>query len=367
MLVLMTITHVPTRYSNWLGQPFGFVSAAEGFVFLSAWMVGAVYSARAVEKGIDAMRSALWQRARLVWLCQAALLVFLFTVIADIGVLTHRRAITNLLSFYLAEPIDALWSSLLMVYKPPLLDILPMYVIFMLASPLLLTIGFRRNGWRAVILASVVLWLLAQFGLNRELYVSIATATHWKMPVQQTGAFELFAWQLPWIVGMWMGSRSVTSRSERAFPEWIVALAVIYAIACLAWRHAVGQTPFPPHTGLNWLFDKWNLGPLRLADFFALALIAVRFGPALAARLRLGVLETMGRASLPVFCSHIVASLLVLAAIGDSAGRVPLWTETVILAAVLSCLYGTAVLCNRFGGRKPRQASARRLSAGMAG
>ena len=36
MLVMMTITHLPTRLSITLGQPLGFVSAAEGFVFLSA-------------------------------------------------------------------------------------------------------------------------------------------------------------------------------------------------------------------------------------------------------------------------------------------------------------------------------------------
>ena len=43
MLVLMTLTHVPTWFGAHLGQPFGFVSAAEGFVFLSAFLVGCVY------------------------------------------------------------------------------------------------------------------------------------------------------------------------------------------------------------------------------------------------------------------------------------------------------------------------------------
>ena len=33
MLVLMTLTHVPTRFSSPAGQPFGYVSAAEGFFF----------------------------------------------------------------------------------------------------------------------------------------------------------------------------------------------------------------------------------------------------------------------------------------------------------------------------------------------
>ena len=31
MLVLITVTHVPTRYSGWLTQPFGFVSLSDSF------------------------------------------------------------------------------------------------------------------------------------------------------------------------------------------------------------------------------------------------------------------------------------------------------------------------------------------------
>ena len=40
MLVMMFTTHMPTRFSDKLGQPFGYVSAAEGFVMLSAFMAG---------------------------------------------------------------------------------------------------------------------------------------------------------------------------------------------------------------------------------------------------------------------------------------------------------------------------------------
>ena len=67
MLVLITVTHVPTRYADWLSQPFGFVSAAEGFVFLSAWFVGALYTRKAMEQGAGAMHAASlcsWKRKR---------------------------------------------------------------------------------------------------------------------------------------------------------------------------------------------------------------------------------------------------------------------------------------------------------------
>jgi hypothetical protein len=56
MLILMTLTHLPTRFSGPFGQPLGFVSAAEGFVFLSAFMAGFIFTKRAVKDGIPAMR-----------------------------------------------------------------------------------------------------------------------------------------------------------------------------------------------------------------------------------------------------------------------------------------------------------------------
>eukprot|EP01036_Dinobryon_divergens_P042909 gene42909-57058_t len=77
MLVLMTVTHLPTRLTDPLGQPFGFVSAAEGFVLLSAFVAGLVYSRIGFARGVDSMRQAFWRRVLKVYLCQAAILLFL--------------------------------------------------------------------------------------------------------------------------------------------------------------------------------------------------------------------------------------------------------------------------------------------------
>src|ERR1700755_3082600 len=60
-LVWMTLTHMPTHFSDWVNQPLGFVSSAEGFVFLSAMLVSRVYMQDALtdESG---MRAKLWKR-----------------------------------------------------------------------------------------------------------------------------------------------------------------------------------------------------------------------------------------------------------------------------------------------------------------
>jgi hypothetical protein len=364
MLVLITITHVPTRYSTWLTQPAGYVSAAEGFVFLSAYLVGAVYTRHAIQHGLASMRTALWHRAGLIWLCQAGMLLFLFTVIAHVGLRTNRQAIKNLISFYLDQPIDALWTGLALIYNPPLLDILPMYVLFMLASPLALSLGLLARGWYVVLGTSLTLWLLAQLGLTTAAYAAMVKAVDLKVPLHQTGSFELAAWQFIWILGMWMGSWRASVSDLRAIPGWMAAAAVTLALGCMVWRHAVGLAPFGPDQQLNLLFDKWHLGPLRLLNFLAILVVAVRFGPWLAARVRFPWLETLGRASLPVFCAQIVAVLVVLSAIGDRQGGMPLWADTVVLAATLAGLYAVALVSNR---ASREQRDGRALSARTAG
>src|SRR5579862_4155276 len=98
MLVLMTLTHLLTRLTDPMGQPFGFVSAAEGFVLLSAYMAGLVYSRLAYRDGIVAMERAFWKRAFKVYLIQAAILFFLFTVITAVSLKIDQPAVKNLVS-----------------------------------------------------------------------------------------------------------------------------------------------------------------------------------------------------------------------------------------------------------------------------
>jgi hypothetical protein len=339
MLVLMTLTHLPTRLTSPFGQPFGYASAAEGFVLLSGYMAGLIYGRIALQQGVDAMRRAFWHRALIVYACHAATLLFLFTVIAGIGLKVDQPAVKNLMDFYLAHPRRALIGGLLLIYQPPLLDILPMYVLFMLISPWALAVAWR-HGWGRVLTASVVLWGLAQFGLAEWLYHAATAITHLPVPYEETGAFNSFAWQFVWLLGLWMGaSRHEAHPPALAVPRWAIMIAVVVAATGLVWRHAVGQAPFGSDAVLNMLFDKWHLGPLRLLNLLALLLLTLHFGTTLAHTLpRLRALETMGSASLAVFCAHLVTVLLVLSLFGARFER-PWSVDLPLLACALMVLW----------------------------
>ncbi len=151
----MTLTHLPTHFSDFVNQPFGFVSSAEGFVFLSAMLVSRVYvrDAQSDESGV---RVKLWRRTLKIYGYHLLMLTFAFTVAAAFAATTHRPALSNLLNFYLAHPVVAIIGSVLLIYCPPLLDILPMYVLFLFFTPMLLTAS-ARYGWRRILAISFVM------------------------------------------------------------------------------------------------------------------------------------------------------------------------------------------------------------------
>ena len=344
MLVLMTFTHLPTRLADPLGQPFGFVSAAEGFVFLSAYMAGRVYSRRGLRHGGQEMTSAFRRRALKLYLVQAALMVFLFSAIAAAGVIARQDAVLNMLGFYFEQPLKAFVAGLTLLYNPPLLDILPMYIVLMILSPIVLLHGLR-HGWTAILAASLAVWLAAQFDLGAGVRDIADALTGSKIPVRHTGAFDLFGWQFLWMAGLWLGSSHALRdpRVDARFPPAMVAAAWTWALVCLAWRHMVGQTPFPAAPELNVLFDKWRVGPLRLLDFVSLLLLVMHHGAWLAAHLpRWRVLETLGAAALPVFCAHLVATLTALALVGTPTPQRPWAVDAVVLIAAFALLWFVA-------------------------
>ncbi|HKF46195.1 MAG TPA: OpgC domain-containing protein [Terracidiphilus sp.] len=303
-LVWMTVTHLPTRFSDFVNQPFGFVSSAEGFVFISALLVGRLYIRDLVQNPRN-VRLKLWKRSLKIYGYHLVMLALAFTVVAEIAIHTHKAALTNLLDFYLAHPFVAVVGSVLLLYCPPLLDILPMYVTFLFFTPLVLTAAVRF-GWKWILAASCVVWTLAQFGLRDLVHNWIVHVTHLGIPLQEAGAFNLFAWQAVWTVGLWLGANSAMDKVPlNKVPGWLAGLAAAVCVFFVAVRFGW----LGPHLTVQALgvkLDKWQIGPLRVINLIAFTVCAYWSRKYVLKVIAREPFVTLGMASLRVFCAHIV-------------------------------------------------------------
>ena len=356
-LVWMTLTHLPTHLSDFVNTPFGFVTSADGFVFLSAMLVSQIYLRRAAGDP-DRLRAGLWRRAARLYLYHVFMLTVAFTVIAAIAVHHHRLALTNLLDFYLAHPAVAIVGSLLLIYCPPLLDILPMYVIFLLATPFILYLALRR-GWTRIVLASFALWALAQFGLRAFVHNIVVRITHLPIPLQETGAFDLFSWQWIWIAGLWIGARSNEGASPLRYirGKWAVLCAVL-CIFFIAVRHQwLGPHITPQAFGYS--LDKWRIGPLRLINLIACAGVIYWLRSPLKRLISREPFLTLGRASIEVFCAHLVFVFAGLAMLYNEVPELHGLYAVLLLAATFS---GLLIIATRQVRSKQKERRARAVS-----
>ncbi len=302
-LVWMTLTHLPTHMSDYVNQPLGFISSAEGFVFLSALLIAHLYFRQATEDP-ELMRQKLWKRSLLIYGYHLLMLTFAFTIAAAIAARTHRPALVNLLNFYLAHPVTAIVGSLLLIYCPPLLDILPMYVTFMVITPPLLVLAARK-GWNSILGVSGFIWLLAQFGLRSWVHNLVVAVTGLHIPLQETGAFNLFAWQLIWILGLWIGASSAEHNPPfQKLPRIAYPLSAVICSFFIAVRHGwLGSHLTPQYFGMQ--LDKWQIGPLRLLNLIAFACLAYWSRRLISRIVQIEPFLTLGKASLEVFCAHV--------------------------------------------------------------
>ena len=108
---------------------------------------------------------------RRIYRYHLALLALAFTLVAAAAVYLHRVPLQNLLDFYLRDPKTAIAAGLVLAYNPPLFDILPIYILFMLATPLVLA-SSKKLGWLPVLSVSAIVWLAAQFHLRESMFAA---------------------------------------------------------------------------------------------------------------------------------------------------------------------------------------------------
>jgi hypothetical protein len=333
MLVLIAINHSPFWIRIYTEEFVGYVSAAEGFVFVSAFLAGMVFAGQERRGGFpDAARHSLrrsWQiyKAQLILLASLLLLSLAFQ--------PHLAGVADFIRPLLEHPVGAGLAAAVLLYQPTLLDILPMYVVFSLLTPVAFRVA-RRFGWGVVLGGGVALWVGSLFELRETLF-----APFQGIPYIKPGAFDLFAWQLIWISGVWFGQRWA-SDAQPLRARWldVTALLVAGLFLFLHWNWYWGEV-FVTRSNW-WMFDKWELGPARLLNLAALAWLVALVSPLLEKiEPRLRWFSLIGRHMLPVFCTQIAFSVLlngVSANLRDDPPEIAIW-----LTLQVACAFGLAL------------------------
>jgi hypothetical protein len=296
---MVFLDHIPFDVVNWLTfRNYGFSDAAELFVFISGYTAGFVYGPAMREGRIFAATARLLKRVWQLYVAHVFLFVFFIAYIAqtaehyDNPTLAHEFNVFN----FLRHPDVMLLQGLILKFKPVDLDVLPLYIVLLLASPFILWVMTRRPG--LTLLASTVLYVVA-----REF--------DWNLPSFPAGSwyFNPITWQLLFVFGMWCA----LGGAKRLAPVIQSRGALVVAGGYLAFAFLIVMTWHVPSWARfvpSWLahamypIDKTNLDPLRLTHFLAMAALAVRYIPRTWAPLASNLLRPLvlcGQHSLPIF------------------------------------------------------------------
>jgi hypothetical protein len=327
LLLMMVVNHAPSPLRVFTDQPLGFFSTAEAFVFVSAFLAGLLFQRRAEKLGFAAAKAATVARAFRIY--RAHLVTLLFTFVVGGVFLAQFPGIQHLLDQYFKNPGAAMLAATALVFQPPLMDILPMYVLFSLLTPCVFWAA-SRWGWKKVFLASVGLWVLSQFRV-REMILAPLKEDSFLNP----GPFDLFSWQLLWVGGLILGKCLQEKRPVLQLSERSEGILLVLAMAFLGLRWYTIAMQIDPGKQF-WILDKWHLGPLRVMNFFVTAWVIARILPALQKwEIPLRPFSVVGRNMLPVFCCQICLSLLFVGVIDPSKSHKPI-ALILICAQILS-------------------------------
>lgn len=258
---------------------WGVSDSSEQFVFLSGFGLGSVFLYKQARQGFLAACRDMAGRFGKLW--RMHMLVFL-----GFGVMVTGAAAllgTPGWSYAMAHPVLAAIGGTLLLYQPPFMGILPMFLLGMAALvPFLWLVG-RWGAW--ALLVPAILYAAAQ-----------VLPAEWSALGGTHIAFSPAGWVPLFLLGAWFGRRVLfTGRAVRPTP-WLIAGALGVVALGLAAK-LTGTLP-------AWLDGKEQLAPLRALHALSLAYLVAALVPRDAAWARTplaGALGRIGRNSLHVF------------------------------------------------------------------
>jgi hypothetical protein len=373
-LLFMLINHLAFQGGFWLVhvnlRELSFVEDAQGFVFLSGLLVGMVHAPKMLKWGFAKDAVKIHRRAVELYLHAIGLILGVLLVAELIpGARTFWRDWLGQLSALDHGPTI---STLLLVYQPTFMDILPQYIVYMLLAPVV--VWFCLKGCSGqVVVCSVLVWLTAQFGFHRP---AVSVLNQWLTQSGELGlrsAFNVLAWQIVFFAGTVLGVLTAQGRipwgavldpGRTALPK--AALAICLLLMPL--RIASAYELLPPNLldRLAMVDDRTSFGVICLINFVAagvgLAWLLVagprsnrawirRSAALLTGLFQLRFLRLLGRHSLQVYVWHVLV-IYGVHYLDQAYGPFP-QAEKVLIGGVCMALLAIPALWLERGRPKP--------------
>lgn len=360
-LVFMLLNHLSFQNSYFLVKlnvgELTFVQDAPGFVFLSGLLIGMVYTGRMAKRGLIATGPIMWRRA---------LELFVYAVACLAAVLILGRLIPEAREAWKPWLEDLLGggpafkaAALALLYQPTYMDILPQYIVYLIAAPPLLWLCVRGK-WHWVAIASALLWFSVQIGLHLPLADGInSTLDGMRDGVGMRVTFNMLAWQLVFMGGMILGTltvqgaidwRAVFDPKRRLLMTAALAVVVFFLCIKLAWTANLLPSDMLARFGeydnrpefsaiylLNFAALAYVVGWLIVAGPRSSSLLERGVGAFLNGLFRLRFLRLLGRHSLQVYAWHVLVVYL-LCAWDRHAGPLPELEKNLVALAAVAAL-----------------------------
>jgi hypothetical protein len=283
-----------------------FVSAAEGFIFLSGLLVGLVYGPRVLREGLARVQLHLLKRAFTLYAVTLGL-TFTFVGLSRLVEMPWLQDV---------EPLTpALGVGILTLHRTYyLVDVMLLYTLLLVISPLAILLLTSGLTW-AVLLFSVGLWLIYQWFPAQALVPWV---------IVNNDTFVVAAWQIWFFGGMVIGyHRSRIWRWLNRVPTLPALVALAGAAGLLIALRVTDGANLPLPGGapgaqlgpaaLDALFGKESARPGRLlafAVFFPLLYLVLTYAWVPFNRVLGWLLVPFGQNALYVYAMHLFAVYL---------------------------------------------------------
>ena len=324
--------------AQWTLRRYWFIDALDVFIFLSGYSLGRAYGREFDRSGAKACLVKALKRCRTLYLWHVGTALAFFGLLytfASYGVRPYPPDLYALLR----EPWPTCAWLLTLAHTPHLLNILPLYMLLTLFTPIAL-IGFSKWPVRLVTF-SVLLYAAVQ------VYPEINLRSY---PGNTPWPWSVFAWQFPFLVSLWVGRATAAGKGWRWLDSRRVALGSLMGLALMfiARRAVKMGLLLKPYCGA-WIAgslaylqitlpetNKTTADPVRLLNLivFLVAARAVVNWLQLHRRSIFRPVILCGQHSLPVFAAGLFLSDL-FTLMGHAGLRGPLYWVTINLVGLI--------------------------------